>query len=235
VQLGEEFVAEDLRQMQVARRYNTWLYSIAKPYLGKRVLEIGSGIGNITEQILACSDTVFGIEPNAACAAELEKRLGDNDSFDFRQWRIEDCDLGWLRTHHFDSVACFNVLEHVERDLDALEALTSILEPGGRIVLLLPAVPWAFGPIDRSVGHFRRYSKRMVREAFEKLDLRADRLRYVNLLGLIGWLFNAHVRRIVRQSDQQIRLFDSLVPVLARIEGLLPPPLGLTLLAVGRK
>ncbi len=221
--------------MLSAGNYNAWLFSLVQPHLGERVFEVGCGIGSMTERILASGRHVFGIEPNRSCAVELETRLGCHPGFEHRPWRIEDCDRDLLGGLSFDTVLCVNVLEHVEDDRGALRLLTSLLDPAGRVVLLLPAVPGAFGPIDASVGHFRRYSKAMVRDAFREVALAIDRLRYSNLLGLLGWLYNARIRRITKQSDRQIALFDSIVPWYSWLERVVPPPIGMTLLAVGRR
>src|SRR6185295_9470184 len=51
----------------------------------------------------------------------------------------------------FDTVVCSNVLEHVEDDAGALSALRGLLTPGGRIVLVVPALRPLYGSIDRAI------------------------------------------------------------------------------------
>ena len=103
------------------------------------------------------------------------------------------------------------------------------------MVLLVPGWPMAYGPIDLAVGHFRRYSKRMLGAALGQVELDVERIRYSNFVGAMGWLFNARVGRITKQSDRQIALFERLVPYLARIEKHLAPPVGLSIVAVARR
>jgi hypothetical protein len=54
-------------------------------------------------------------------------------------------------------------------------------------------------------------------------------------LGFWGWLFNAKVRRSVRQNEGQIQLFDSLVPILSKLEKIIHPLIGLSLITVAIK
>jgi hypothetical protein len=129
-----------------------------------------------------------------------------------------------------------NVLEHLENDQAAVVTFSKRLRPGGALVLLIPAGPWLFGEIDRRLGHYRRYSRQSARGLMQKAGLITERLRCFNFIGLWGWFWNARVRKSDSQSDAQIRFFDRfIVPWQSRLEALLPPPMGQSLLVVARK
>ncbi len=234
-QLTDEFVAADLEQMRSAVNYNRWLFSLLRPHLGRRIFEVGAGIGNLTTQFLDVADFVFAIEPNRSCVNALADFIGERKDFEYRPWRLEDCAPADLRSFHFDTVVCVNVLEHLADDGMAARLMQAAVPPGGRVVIMVPAVAWAYGTIDKAVGHFRRYSKNSLRQVLEQADLQVDFLRYSNFIGLIGWLYNARVNKKVRQSDQQIQLFEKLVPWIARTEKILPPMVGMSLLAVAHR
>jgi SAM-dependent methyltransferase len=237
LQKTDNFVAEDLKQMQQALRYNEWLFSLVRPYLGRRLFEVGAGTGNMTKQLLQYVEYAVGIEPNPACLQELERALCGHPHFEYRPWQIEQCDVEWLLQKQFDTVLCVNVLEHIEDDIQALKFFKSVLyNRDGRVVLLVPAVPWAYGPIDAAVGHFRRYSRKSMSQALHQAGLKVEALRYSNFLGLLGWLFNAYVKRNTKQSDAQIRIFDRLVvPWYSRLEKMIAPSIGMSLVAVATK
>jgi hypothetical protein len=77
--------------------------------------------------------------------------------------------------------------------------------------------------------------KRTLRAAFDKAGLDLVRLRYTNPIGLVGWMFNAHVSGAIEHTSGQVRLFEQLVaPWALPLDRLLPPPIGLSLFAVGR-
>ena len=234
-QTQDDFVAEDLRQMKLAVKYNEWIYSLIKPYVGQRIFEVGSGIGNITRHLVDSGDLVFGIEPNQACSDELEGTFRNNPAFKCKSWSIEECNKEALKDFQFDTIVCVNVLEHIEDDIEVLKFFQSVLVEGGKAVLVVPAIPWAYGSIDKAVGHFRRYSKKMMSKAMSHIGLTVTHMKYSNLLGLIGWYDNGNIRKIIKQSDSQIRLFEMLVPVYHRFEKVLPVPIGMTLVAVGEK
>jgi hypothetical protein len=128
------------------------------------------------------------------------------------------------------------VLEHVPDDRAALENMRAALIPGGVIVLLVPAFPALYGPIDRNLGHCRRYTRRTLTQTARDAGLSIRKMHYVNLAGFFGWWINAHLLRLPAQSTAQIGIFDRyIVPPLSRIESLVPPPFGQSLFAVFEK
>src|SRR6266511_5236230 len=62
-----------------------------------------------------------------------------------------------LAAERLDPVVCLNVLEHIEDDRASLRAMHDLLEPGGRVVLLVPSLRALHGTLDDALGHFRRY------------------------------------------------------------------------------
>jgi len=232
-QLSDTFAVDDLRQMRLANQYNDWIARQIRPYCGQRILEVGAGIGNITSRLLTHARTLCALEPNPACFESLRQSF-DGPGFECHPWRLEDCEIEFAIRRGIDTVVCVNVLEHVEDDQAALQRLHGMLKPSaGRLILVVPAVPAAYGPIDAALGHHRRYSRSGLRSALERAGFCAQVLRYSNAIALLGWFFNAHVSRRLQQSDAQIRIFDRLiVPWYSRLEHLVAPPLGLSLLAV---
>jgi len=235
LQTIDPFILDDLRQMQNAPNYNKWLYEVVKPFIGKRVLEIGSGIGNMSRKVIEDVDLLVGIEPNEYCANLLLDTLINEPRFIHIQKKIEDCDYEDLKKYQFDTILCMNVLEHIADDVATLKFFEKILEPGGRVVLLVPAIPQAYGPIDKAVGHFRRYTKSSIREVLGNTSMKVEILFYSNLLGLLGWLFNARISKSINQNNFQIKLFDTIVPLLSFIEDKVKSPIGLSLICVSRK
>jgi hypothetical protein len=129
-----------------------------------------------------------------------------------------------------------NVLEHLQDDAAAVRLFTMRLKPGGHLVLLIPAAPWAFGEIDKRLGHYRRYSKQSAAAVIRKAGLGLVKMRYFNFIGVWGWWWNARVARSASQSGFQIRIFDRyIVPWLSRLEALVPPCFGQSLMVAARK
>ena len=235
-QTAEHYAAADLETMREAKRYGAHLFRLFRPYVGRRVLEVGCGIGTMSRRLTDVADEVLGIEPNPHCADLVGAEMRGNPKFSLRTCLLEECDLAELSSHRFDTVFCVNVLEHIEDDREALRSFQRVLVPGGHVLIWVPAVQAAYGPLDAELGHFRRYSKPSLRAAFEAAGLDILTLRYSNPIGLLGWMFNAHVLKSREHSIGQVRLFDNLIaPWALPMERVAPPPIGLSLIAVGRR
>jgi hypothetical protein len=149
---------------------------------------------------------------------------------------LTSSDLLELRGFEADSCVCLNVLEHIDDDHQALDRMTSLLTRGGIIVVLVPAFPDLYGPIDRNLGHYRRYTRESLSAVVYEVGLRIRKMHYVNCVGLVGWWLNAKVFRREKQSEFQIRVFDRyVVPLLSRVEDWVQPPFGQSLFAVLQK
>jgi hypothetical protein len=103
-------------------------------------------------------------------------------------------------------------------------------------VLLVPAFPALYGPIDHNLGHYRRYSRGSIARLADSTGLRIRKAHYMNAIGFFGWWVNAHILRRGAQSERQIGIFDRyLVPLLSRLEGMVSPPFGQSLFVVLEK
>jgi len=235
-QTEDRYAADDLETMQGATRYAAHLFALFRPYVGRRVLEVGCGIGTMSERLAAVADVVVGIEPNPSCAVQVREHMRDEPKFSLRECLLEQCDPAELAAQRFDTVFCVNVLEHIEDDVAALATFDGVLQTGGHALVWVPAMPAAYGPLDAELGHHRRYTKASLAQAFSRAGLEIVSLRYTNPIGLIGWMFNAHVGRSTTHSPLQIKLFETLIaPWALPLDRLIPPPLGLSLVAVGRR
>jgi SAM-dependent methyltransferase len=229
------YTVADQERMTQANNYFAWQGRLVTRELGRRVIEVGAGIGNFT-RLLLDREAVFAMDVEPACVDRLRKRFAEHVNV---QVMVGDAASGALRdltSFEPDSCVCINVLEHVEDDHAALENMRAALTVGGVIVLLVPAFPALYGPIDRNLGHYRRYTRRNLIQTARAARLVIRKMHYVNMAGFFGWWINAHLLRLPSQSPAQIGFFDRyIVPPLSRIEGALPPPFGQSLFAVLEK
>jgi 2-polyprenyl-3-methyl-5-hydroxy-6-metoxy-1,4-benzoquinol methylase len=235
-QTQDRYAADDLETMQEAKRYSAHLFGLLRPHVGSRVLEVGCGIGTMSRQLADVAEVVVGIEPNLNCASRVRQEMQGIPRFTLRVCHLEECDAAELASQRFDTVVCVNVLEHIADDVAALRAFRDAITPGGRVLVWVPAVQAAYGPLDAELGHHRRYSKPSLRGAFEAAGLDLIDLRYTNPIGLVGWMYNAHVSKSTAHSVGQVRVFERFVaPWALPLERLITPPIGLSLVAVGQR
>jgi SAM-dependent methyltransferase len=221
--------------MSRAKNYFAWQSRLALREVGQRVVEVGCGIGNFTEMLLD-RELVIAVDREETCVELLRGRYRTRENLRAMTCDVSDPAFGDLGRFRPDSCVCLNVLEHVRDDRRALEAMASILTPGGAIVLLVPAFEALFGPIDERLGHFRRYDRAGMAKLAASAGLLTKRAYYLNAIGLLGWWWNAHVGKRESQSDRQIAIFDRwVVPVAWRLEAAVRPPFGQSLVAVLRK
>lgn len=221
--------------MTAARNYFAWQAAVVKRELGARVVEAGCGIGNFTGRLLD-REAVIAVDVDPGCIRVLKDRYPNCSSLEAFTCDASDAAFAELARFQPDSCVCLNVLEHIENDGAALARMGSILTPGGIIVLLVPAFQSLYGPIDRNLGHHRRYTKASLRVLAEAAGLEIKKLHYVNVPGFFGWWINSRILRREAQSEMQIEFFDRyILPLTSRIEAIVKPPFGQSIFAVFRK
>lgn len=226
----------ELEAMALAVNYHHWTATVAQPFLGRRVLEIGGGLGSFT-QLLAEREWVVTIDNDPDCTATLRRRFQARE-----QIRVLDADILdnalpiALQAEQLDSAVCINVLEHIEDDRAALRNIYSALQPGGYFFLLVPAHPQLYGTLDEVVGHCRRYTRKEGVEKLQGAGFTVLRSHYFNSVGAVGRYVIGKIRRQQETGHEQVRFYDQcVVPVLSKVERLVDPPFGQSLVVVGRK
>ncbi|HSE62270.1 MAG TPA: glycosyltransferase [Thermoanaerobaculia bacterium] len=224
-----------LTRMARLEPYNRWLVSRFEHALGRRILEIGAGFGNITRhlkgrELLVASD----LDPVAL--EHLKGTFRDDPSVRVASYRfpLEAAAREEVRALDVDTVVCLNVLEHIEDDRATLANMREALRSGGRLVLLVPAFARLYGTLDEHLHHFRRYERDELDAKIREAGFVLEDLRFVNRPGIFGWWLNGRVLRRRVLPRGQLLAFKLLMPMLRREEER-PPSRGLSLLAIARK
>ncbi len=219
-----------------AVEYHQWFYDVSKPFLGRNILDIGSGVGNHLPFFNGRKLTCLDASPESV--ANLEAEFGAPD----REFIVGDiCDpnvIGQLSAKQIDTATCYNVLEHIEDHETALRNVRQILEPAkGKLILVVPAHEFLYGEMDHLAGHYRRFSKRQLDAVLQQCGFRVVHSRYMNAIGAVGWFVNGRVFKPKHLStpslNTQLVLFSRLlVPGIRLVESVLAPPFGQSLMAV---
>ncbi|OGC13698.1 hypothetical protein A3J90_01960 [candidate division WOR-1 bacterium RIFOXYC2_FULL_37_10] len=222
--------------MSCAKNYNYWIFRKIKPYIGSSVLEIGCGIGNFTEFLtdlegLTCLDMI----EECITRSKLKFHKHNNIKYihgDFLDKTI----LSEVSEAGYDTIICLNVLEHIEKDRDALKKMFSLLKKGGNLILIVPALWQIYGSLDQSLGHIKRYNKKPLSQLLACAGFKNTYLEYFNSIGILGWYINGRILKRKEMSLAQALIYDKLfIPVIAKIESFVSPPFGMSLLAISRK
>ena len=104
-----------LRRMEGLAAYNRWLHDRFDAFLGRRVLEVGSGVGNQT-RYFADRERVIASDIEPHYLRELRRRFEDTANVRVASYHfpLAEADRTDLRGERIDSIVCMNVLEHIE-------------------------------------------------------------------------------------------------------------------------
>jgi glycosyltransferase involved in cell wall biosynthesis len=224
-----------LARMARLEPYNRWLADRFEHALGSRVLEIGAGFGNMTRHFTG-RKLVVASDLDPVAIEYLRGAFRDDASVRVASYRfpLAAAEREEIRSLGIDTVVCLNVLEHIEDDTGTLADLHAILPPGGRLVLLVPALARLYGTLDRHLRHFRRYEKAELEGKIRAAGFAVEDCRFVNRPGILGWYVNGKILRRRVLPRGQLAAFKLLVPLLKREEKR-PPSTGMSLLAIARK
>jgi SAM-dependent methyltransferase len=206
------------------------MFDRLRRWVGRRVLEIGSGIGNLST-FLVDRERLVLTDTREEYLDRLRSRFAKHPNVSVARLYLPT-ELGALAGQHFDTIICLNVLEHVDDDISALQAIRRMLTPNGRLILLVPALPALYGTIDKALGHHRRYKRAGLESLLGATGFNVAHIEYFNLAGVPGWWFAGRVLRRQMIPATSLKLYDMLVP-LFRLERLLPWRIGQSLIAIG--
>jgi 2-polyprenyl-3-methyl-5-hydroxy-6-metoxy-1,4-benzoquinol methylase len=229
----DEYGSHILTQLERTRRFNLWLGDTLRPFVGDRVLEIGAGIGTLTDQLIP-RDLYVASDINPSYLHYLTKfalgkpylRVRKVDAVDPRDFEE--------LTGQFDTVLMINVLEHVADPHQTLRNVASALRPGGVAIVLVPQGPGLYGSLDEALEHRERYTRAVLAGQLQHAGLQPVHLAEFNRTSVPAWWFNGRVLKRRRFSRVQLKMFDVAVPIVRRIDRFIPWA-GQSLVAVGRK
>jgi 2-polyprenyl-3-methyl-5-hydroxy-6-metoxy-1,4-benzoquinol methylase len=234
-----EYTGRELESMDFAVNYHRWILQTLKPYLGKRLLEVGAGTGSFSEMILETEpESLTMLEPSANMYPTLAGRVRELDKRGVGrplQTTLEGLSAAADGTRP-DSILYVNVLEHIEDDRKELATAYSMLQSGGRVLVFVPANAWLMSAMDRQMGHFRRYSKQELVRKCREAGFTIRFSKNFDLLGVAPWLLKFRLLGSTKFEPGMVKLYDTAVVPIARfVEGLVPPPLGKNVIVVGEK
>lgn len=219
-------------------------FEIFHQYLGRRIIEVGAGAGRMTELIRLNSDhdEFVAMEPSDHFFGLLRRRYVAESSP--RVIQAITSEVVEQYREHFDTVLSVHVMEHVEDDRSFLTDCLAMTKSGGRVIIQVPACQFLYSNLDRNIGHYRRYDKKMARLLMSGLDVQVERLQYNNFIGVLASAWFIKFRKLDYQTSESsrgrfFRLYaiysKRVIPVVRAAEKVITPPIGLNLTIVVRK
>lgn len=199
----------NLEALLEARHYNRFLCDeVLKASRGSdTALDFGAGVGTFAVMLRTAGLAVSCVEPDSRLRARLvEQGFEVASGLDV----IAEGSVRFLYS--------LNVLEHIEDDRAALEALRARLQPDARFFLYVPAFSVLYSSMDAKVGHFRRYRRAGLTGLARQAGFVVERAHYADSLGfLASLLYRAFGSADGDLSPASVRFYDRVVFPLSRI------------------
>lgn len=111
--------------------YGRWVLRNLRGVRSGRALDVGSGTGNLIDLLRRRFDVVVGVEPDLTTSAAVRARFVDDGNVIIDAQRIED----FASEAKYDAITVVAALHHLPLE-ESMKQLSSLLEPGGRLVVV---------------------------------------------------------------------------------------------------
>jgi SAM-dependent methyltransferase len=190
-----------------------------------RVADFGAGLGTFARDARALGWQVTCTELDPALRARLRA-----EGFDVAE------SLDEISPQSLDFLFSYNVLEHIEDDAGVVRAFHRVLKPGAPLLIYVPAFAVLYGPLDRAVGHVRRYRRNGLIDLVESAGFTVEACHYSDSIGFPAALAYRAVGRGSGQLDERaVKLYDRfLFPASRRLDYLAQGFFGKNLVLIAR-
>jgi SAM-dependent methyltransferase len=222
-----------LRWRALSGPYFEWQVEQFRPFLGQRIADVGCGPGTMTGLLAPDREIYLAIDLEQDLLDALREAYSDLPAVQTFAGSVTDAACrDRIVDDGIDTIVCSNLIEHIDDDRLALQRLSEALPVGGFLCLLVPALPALYGSFDAIDGHYRRYTKSMLRQRLQGLPLREHTLYYFNIVGAAGWFVKARLLQEQRHNEENFHLMNMITRLMRPVERLVHPPLGISLIAI---
>jgi len=236
---GDPVGLETLEALSDADKLNEWMFKTIRPYCEGPVLEIGSGIGNISQFFLNEGMDIQLTDLREEYCNLLHKKFdGHKNLMGITLMDLIDPDFDSKFANYigkYRTIYALNVVEHIEDDAKALENCKKLLQKDGNLIVLVPAYNWLFNKFDEELGHYRRYTKKSLSKLFNNQKFNIIHRQYFNMVAMFGWFWYGKVlgRKILPKGP--INTYNKLVPIFKVVDKIIFNQVGNSVIIVGKK
>jgi SAM-dependent methyltransferase len=218
---------------------NKWVYQSIQPHLIGNILEIGSGLGNISKFLIQDGYSITLSDYNQDyCRILKEKYTGIQNVKGFYQVNLqnENFELDYrLLKESFDTIFLLNVIEHIENEKKAIDICRFLLKEGGNLIILAPSYRFLYCRMDKELGHFRRYTLKRLESISKAAGFHLVKKQYFNALGIAGWFVSGKLLTHSSLQKNELNLFNKLVPLAKLIDRIVSNKIGLSSIIIVKK
>lgn len=230
---------ETLDVISDADKFNRWTYDTIRPFCKGNILEIGSGLGNISQFFLEGGASILLSDVREGYCAELKQKFKDYpnlqgvDLIDLVDPAFDEKFKGLFES--FDTIFSLNVVEHIYDDNLAIENAKKMLKKDGHLIILVPSYQRLYNGLDKELDHYRRYNKKTLSALFENNSLKIINRQYFNFMGIFAWFISGKLQQNETIPGGQMKLYNTFVPIFKWIDRIIFRLAGLSTIVVGKK
>ncbi len=178
-------------------------------YLKSTVLEVGAGVGTIAKHVLqnkSVNDLML-LEPDEIMAKKLV------ETFDKKNVSVKSTvatGISKSESNKFDCIYYINCLEHIEHDGDEIDTVYELLKPNGYVCIFVPAFQSLYSQFDKDIQHFRRYTKKSLKDRFDSNKFTIKQMYYMDVIGFFLYFVAQKILKL-QPNPLMITVFDSFV------------------------
>ena len=156
------YPGKELEIFDKAHFWRNYTYLLVKKFIGKKILEVGAGIGSFTKIYIKEKSDITLSEIDSFNYETLKKNFNSQKNVKVENKLIQQFD------ETFDTIFYISVLEHIENDKKEITDAIEKLEDKGHLIICVPAHNYMYSNFDKEIGHFRRYEMNF----FDTLNLK---------------------------------------------------------------
>ena len=220
----------ELKFFDAAKNWRKYQFKIISKYIQRNVLEVGPGTGNNLKYYKNKASIITLLEINKKLARSLKKKFYKN-----KKIKILNSNIHSIKKK-FDTIMYMDVLEHIKTDKKEIKKAINLLNPGGYIIIFVPAFQVLYSNFDRDIGHVRRYRKFFFFNLAKKYKIKLIELKYFDSIGFIFAIIN----RLVGTNNQNnvglgIKIWNNFIFLSKFFDCILKNMFGKSLLCVLKK
>ena len=220
----------ELKFFDAAKNWRKYQFKIISKYIQRNVLEVGPGTGNNLKYYKNKASIITLLEINKKLARSLKKKFYKN-----KKIKILNSNIHSIKKK-FDTIMYMDVLEHIKTDKKEIKKAINLLNPGGYLIIFVPAFQILYSNFDRDIGHVRRYRKFFFFNLAKKYKIKLIELKYFDSIGFIFAIIN----RLVGTNNQNnvglgIKIWNNFIFLSKFFDFILKNMFGKSLLCILKK
>ena len=228
---------ETLDVISFAPRFNKWMYKTIAPFTKGNILEVGSGIGNISQFFIDqnAQISLTDIRDNYVTILKEKYKSKAHEVFKL-DLAAENFETTYKdRLGSYDSIFALNVVEHIEDDVLAIKNAKKLLKTDGHLIILVPAYNWLYNSFDLALEHYRRYTRKTLNKLLSSAEFKIIHNQYFNAFGMLGWFVSGKILKKKSIPRNQMELYDRLIFIAKTIDKINFNSFGLSVISIGKK